>query len=186
MMSENLELTLLGRVQITWDGTPVVGFISHKVQALLCYLAITGRSHSREELASLFWGEMPDAEARANLRGALFNLRQLVAPYLSIDRQTVALNASVHVELDVARFQDRIQQIETFESEDSLKSLREVVDLYCGELMQGFYVRDADAFEEWLMAEREHLQQLAVQGLYMLAAHYLTSGEYTEAIRYTT
>lgn len=186
MMSENLELTLLGRVQLTWDGTPVVGFISSKVQALLCYLAITGRPHSREELASLFWSEMPDAEARANLRGALFNLRQLVAPYLAIDRQTVAFHPSVNMWVDVARFQDRIQQIETCESEDSVRSLREAVDLYCGELMQGFYVRDAPAFEEWLMAEREHLQQLAVQGLYMLAAHYLTSGEYAEAIRYTT
>ncbi len=194
-MSVNLELTLLGRVQVRCNGTPVVGFVSSKAQALLCYLAIkallcylaiTGRSHSRDELAGLFWSEMPEAEAKANLRGVLFNLRQLVAPYLSINRQTIAFNRQEACWLDVARFQAGIQPGESVESEDSLRSLREAVDLYQGDLMQGFYVRDALAFEEWLLVEREHLRQRAVQGLYMLAAHYTTSGDYLEAIRYTT
>ena len=50
---------------------PVTGFIYNKALALLAYLAVTGRPHSRDALAGLLWGEMPDAAAKANLRKIL-------------------------------------------------------------------------------------------------------------------
>ena len=73
-----LQLSLLGKLQISLDGAPVRGFASAKAQALLCYLAVTGRPHERESLAALFWGDVPETEARASLRTVLANLRKLV------------------------------------------------------------------------------------------------------------
>jgi DNA-binding SARP family transcriptional activator len=43
------------------NGGPIAGFISAKAQALLFYLAVTGRPHMRESLASLLWGDMAEA-----------------------------------------------------------------------------------------------------------------------------
>ncbi len=73
-MAADLELILLGGLQIRQNGAPVAGFMSSKVPALLAYLAVTGRPHQREALAGLLWGEMPDAAAANNLRQALSNL----------------------------------------------------------------------------------------------------------------
>jgi DNA-binding SARP family transcriptional activator len=47
----------------------------HKALALLCYLAVNRQPFSRETLAGLLWGEMPDDSARMNLRRTLSRLR---------------------------------------------------------------------------------------------------------------
>ena len=81
-MPDVLTLRLLGKPQVSLSGAAVAGFISTKAQALLFYLAVTGRPHMREALAGLLWGEMPEAHASKNLRNALSNLRALVGPHL--------------------------------------------------------------------------------------------------------
>jgi hypothetical protein len=70
-MAKTLALSLLGPVAITQNGEPVGGQIPAKSQALLCYLAVTGQSHSREKSAGLFWGGKSEANARANLGKSL-------------------------------------------------------------------------------------------------------------------
>jgi hypothetical protein len=42
LMSDKLQLALLGNVEIRRDGNPVTDFSSSKAQALLCYLADLG------------------------------------------------------------------------------------------------------------------------------------------------
>ena len=74
-MTGILHLTLLGKPQVTLNETPVSGFRTAKAQALLYYLAVTGRPHSRETLVDLLWGEMPEAKAKRNLTTVLTNLR---------------------------------------------------------------------------------------------------------------
>jgi tetratricopeptide (TPR) repeat protein len=86
-MIKGLQLALLGKPQLTLDGQRLTGFQTTKTEALLYYLAVTGRPHSREVLADLLWGDMPESKAKRNLTKALSNLRQLVEPYLLIDRQ---------------------------------------------------------------------------------------------------
>ncbi len=193
-MAKELRLSLLGGLDITLGGKPVTGFISAKVPALLCYLAVTGRSHFRAELAGLLWGGQPEATALANLRKALTNLRHLLALHLIITPQTVAFNREVPYWLDVEVLQGRVdkyasEQVDKTLSTDSLSAcllpLREAVDWYRGEFLQGFHVRDAPAFEEWVLGQRECLKQTAIQALQTLAAHYATRCDYAEGIRYT-
>ena len=49
----NLSLSYLGAPQITRAISPITNFISNKVPALLAYLAVTRRAHSRDKLAAL-------------------------------------------------------------------------------------------------------------------------------------
>jgi DNA-binding SARP family transcriptional activator len=86
-MPAELHITLLGSPGVSLDGRPVTGFVSTKAQALVYYLAATGRSHTRDALAGLLWSDVPDATARKNLRDVLSNLRRLIDPYLLISRQ---------------------------------------------------------------------------------------------------
>src|SRR5262245_52149229 len=112
-MSEELRLQLLGGLGLTRGGLPLRGFLSAKVQALFCYLAVTGRPHSREALMALLWGDMPEERADHGLRQALSNLQKLVGTHLTATRQTVAFNPDAPYYLDVALFLRLLKQAET-------------------------------------------------------------------------
>jgi DNA-binding SARP family transcriptional activator len=76
-----LEINLLGTFQAKLDGEVVTGFRSDKTRALLAYLLVEGtRTHRRDWLATLLWGEFDDRSARRSLSSALANLRHLLAP----------------------------------------------------------------------------------------------------------
>ncbi len=184
-MVEGLKLELLGGVSLRYNEAPLAGFVSTKAQALLCYLAVTGQVHTRSKLADLFWGDRTEAEARANLRVTLTNLRQLVAPYLTITRQTVAFNPQPDCYLDVTHFQSGCRMIGTVPTEASMAHLQQAVAVYQGDLLAGLHVRSAPMFDEWLLLQREHLRQQAIQALYTLAAYHTTRGEFAAAIDYT-
>ena len=101
----DLSLRLLGTPEVTQGGEPVNGFRSAKARALLFYVAASGRPEARATLAGLFWGDLPDTNARANLRKTLTNLRHLVGPNMTITRDSVGLNATNSPWLDVAEFE---------------------------------------------------------------------------------
>ena len=182
MMAE-LQLSLLGGVQIKLDGEPVSGFVSSKVQALLCYLVVTERSHTRAALAGIFWGSVPPSDARTSLRKALSNLRKLVGDHLHITRKTAALAPDAHCQVDVARFTALLEQFRQGDGGFSL--LRDAAACYQGDFLEGFFVDDAPAFMEWAVAERERLRQQALHALQQVADHYVRQGAYGDAIRYT-
>jgi DNA-binding SARP family transcriptional activator len=93
MMQVALQLAVLGKPHITYkDQVFKPDLISAKGQALLIFLAVTGRSHSRTALAGLLWGDMPEETARANLRLTLSKLRKFVPEeILQADRREVGL-----------------------------------------------------------------------------------------------
>jgi DNA-binding SARP family transcriptional activator len=131
---------MLGGLSIRRDGGPVTGFISAKAQALVYYLAATGRSHTRDGLAGLLWSDVPDATARKNLRDVLSNLRRLIGPYLLITRQTAGLNPEAPLTVDSQRLSAALSDPE------DMAALSDAVDLYQGDFLAGFYVPDAPLF----------------------------------------
>jgi DNA-binding SARP family transcriptional activator len=87
-----LALHFLGPPRLERDGEPIE-IRRRKVLSLLIYLAVTGHSHSRDAMATLFWPELDQGRARAGLRRALTALRQAVGEgCLDVDRETVGLD----------------------------------------------------------------------------------------------
>ncbi|HRV96684.1 MAG TPA: hypothetical protein P5526_31310, partial [Anaerolineae bacterium] len=99
-----LELRLLGSPEVWLAGQMITGFRSGKARALLYFLAVTGRAQPRSVLAGLFWGDVAESQARRSLTMTLSNLRQLVGPYLLINRETIAIDPDSAYWLDVAAF----------------------------------------------------------------------------------
>jgi len=54
-MGDLLCIHTFGGLALEHNGRPITGFHSRKVEALLVYLACTGRPHPREVLAELRW-----------------------------------------------------------------------------------------------------------------------------------
>src|SRR5690349_14724230 len=169
-MATRLTLRLLGQPQISADDAPVAGFISGKAQALLVYLAVTGRPHSREALAGLLWGDMAEAPAGKNLRNALSNLRTLVGPHLTITREAASFNREEPYWLDVESFTAALVQTG---APPDLEALHRGVELYQGDFLDGFYVGGALALEEWIAGQRSLLKGLVLQALHTLVQRHL-------------
>lgn len=128
------------------DGKPPGRFASTKVQALLIYLVVTGRPQSREKLIGLLWAAKPEADAKTNLCQALSNLHNLVPDHVLIQRDTAAFNRdSLHV-IDVHCFDDHLKA----------DRLAAAIEVYHGDFLDGFAVRDAPEFEEWALTQREY------------------------------
>jgi predicted ATPase/DNA-binding SARP family transcriptional activator/TolA-binding protein len=182
-MTAKLTLSLLGTAAITLNGESVSGQVPAKSQALLCYLAVTGQAHSREKLAGLLWGDSTEDRAQASLRKSLSSLRKLSETALIINRQTVAFNYDSDYWLDVEAFESALAEDDA--DPERLHALGEAVELYLGEFLEGFSVRQAVAFEEWVLGERERLRQLVLQALHRLSAALADRGEVATAIEYT-
>ncbi|HXV41666.1 MAG TPA: BTAD domain-containing putative transcriptional regulator, partial [Anaerolineae bacterium] len=181
-MTATLHLRLLGQVEVRLVGEPVTGFYSGKAQALLFYLAVTGQTHTRPALAGLLWADLPEADALMNLRQVLTNLRKLVGDHLTITRQTVAFNRTGDYWLDVEAFQVGVGGAS---NEADMENVHPAVDLYRGDFLAGFYVRNAPLFEEWLLAQRAWLRELALGAQQKLAAYFARQGNYEQGIAYT-
>lgn len=181
-MAPLLTIRLLGAPQIIRQDTPITGFITRKAEALFFYLAVTQRTHTRDALAALLWAEDDQQRARKNLRDITSNLRELLGDYLLITRSTITFDNSQSYWLDTERFQSHLQQATpALAIEETLCA----IDLYRGEFLEGFHVRGAPTFEEWMLFEREHLHKAYIQGQYTLATRYLDNQDYHAAVLVT-
>lgn len=180
-MEKSLVLKLMGVPQISLAGVPITQFVSRKAQALLIYIAVTGKLHSRERLAELFWQNLPTSKAMNNLRAILPNLRQLVGSHLLITRQTVAFNRDCSYCLDV----EAIQELGQCSTAANFQGLAEAVIHYSGDFLEGFDLPEAPEFENWVLIERERLRELVIGGLHTLVDHNLTHKKYTAGLTLT-
>jgi len=174
-----LELLLLGRPIIRVGGQELAEAPPLKSQALLYYLAVTGRPCSRDLLATLFWGEMADATARTNLRLALSRLRGAIGDWLLVDRHTVALDPTRAPWVDAVIFAEAMRS----QAAQSADALRAAANLYRSALLDDFLVPDAPDFTTWVATERERYAQLLLSGLKTLADGDRAAGRNREAIQ---
>jgi predicted ATPase/DNA-binding SARP family transcriptional activator len=183
-----LRLELLGRPRVVCDGIPLGPWTLQKSLALLAYLAVTGRPRNRSTLAGLLWPDLREADARSNLRKVLAELRRRVPSHLEITRSEVALDRAAAYWLDVEAFERGIGPV-LARREDSVTpagavALAEAVALYRGDFMRDLAVRQAAAFEEWLLLEREHLRNLALRALQALVDYHVGRSQPVPALAY--
>ena len=176
-MHELLTVRLFGAPQISLGDSPVTDFITRKAEALFLYLVATQRSHTRDALASLLWVDADQQRTKKNLRDILPNLRERFGEYLLITRDSITFNAALPYWSDLERFQTPLQPITP-----SIEDIHTAVGLYCGEFLEGFHVRGAPNFEEWMLLERERLHETYVQGLHTLADHHIEQQDHFAAL----
>ncbi len=202
-ITDQLTLTFLGSFAINFKGTPITQFRTDKVRALLIYLTLEpDQPHQRRTLAGLLWPEVSDKQALESLRTTLYRLRKTldkVSPGLSkmlitVTHQTIRFNTSttMQVQTDVTYFQTLIAASEAHPHKQlsdcsvCLEQLTEASKLYQGELLPGFSLADAPAFEEWLLFQREMLHQQALLVFKQLADAYEAQSDFDQAFTYAS
>jgi DNA-binding SARP family transcriptional activator/TolB-like protein/Flp pilus assembly protein TadD len=132
-----------------------------KRAALLAYLAISAPRgpHQRDTLLALFWPEQDTEHARNALSQAVHFLRR------SLGSEALIAGNGEGLGLDWKDF-----WCDAVAFEDALEAGRpaDALDLYRGELLEGFHIADAPEFEQWLETERGRLAvryEKAVEGM---------------------
>ncbi len=173
-MATDLSLALLGPPAVRRDGARVT-FDTRKATALLALLAVTGREHSRDQLADLLWPEADSVKGRASLRRTLSVTAAAMGDGLIISRTAVALDLSA-VRVDVREFKTLIARPDA-------ASLERAAQLYRDDFLAGFTLRGCPGFEEWQALVSEELRQALARGLQRLVAACIADGSRATAAR---
>jgi DNA-binding SARP family transcriptional activator/predicted negative regulator of RcsB-dependent stress response len=174
-----MELTLFGGFQLFDDSGDPIDLSARKSKALLAWLAMhQDKRQARDRLAVLLWEESDNTQARHSLRQALSGLRKTLghhAEALVADQESVVLIGG-HIQVDANRFEALMQKA------DNIDVLSEGISLYGGEFLEGFNPR-SNSYEEWLMTQRSHFREQAVNGMAELLQHYLETQQLESGIR---
>ena len=148
-----IRLRVLGSLELRDDGarelTDIVA--QPKRVALLAYLAtaMPAGLHRRDKVLAFFWPEFDDARARAALNSAARFLRR------GLGNHVVVTRGSEEIGIDPQAFWCDAVEMRRAVAEGRH---HDVLSLYRGDLLAGFFLDDSPAFDAWLEQERAALR----------------------------
>lgn len=147
------QLQVLGVAQLSKDGQ-LYRLKRKKSIALLAYLTISGRQFARETLASLFWPDQDEINARTNLRSVVADINRVLGNDWSIQAtESLQLRKDFPLQTDYA-------QLEQASADTAQQIPAEQLNGWECTLLEGLSLPDCDEFEEWLYIERERSGRL--------------------------
>src|SRR5258706_9602521 len=191
-------LNILGAPTVSYAGQRLT-FRNRKALALLIYLALESGSHSRDQLAALFWPDVDQAHSRMLLRSAIAWLRQALAAagadpaqVLISEQDRLRLNsAALDLDLAAIEYADtgaltpiRDEQPDTGHAMHAM--LTAAVNAYRGDFLQGFLIADAPLFDEWVSIQRERCHRQMHPIFDWLTQLLCADGEWRAAIDIAT
>jgi DNA-binding SARP family transcriptional activator len=185
-----LRICLFGTVQVSHNDWPTKAKITPKAQALLAYLLLCGpRLHHRDILATLFWREYTEKQARGCLSTTLWRLRCVLESrdisrgtyLLTTSNDELSFNWESNHWLDVAVFEKQVnlalsKPVQIVPTAD-IQALENILPLYTSDLLEGFY-------DDWVIREQERLNHLYLDSLEYLMRYYHHYGVYEKSLTY--
>ncbi len=182
-----MQVCLLGTFRASADELPLA-IDSFKTKELFAHLLLHhDRLLDREALAGVLWGDVPTAQARKHLRQALWQLQSLLAmvgldpPLLRVSDNTISLGVTDTLRVDALELERAFLATKGIAPREFdallVDRVRQAVDLYQGELLEGWY-------SDWCLHPRERLQALFLSLLDKIMVHCELSGSYDVGIYY--
>jgi DNA-binding SARP family transcriptional activator len=190
-MKPKITIRLFGRFSVHCADRELLLHSSGKAKEILCYLTLNRRTPvPRETLASLISGDCTAERSRKYLRQALWQLRSDLsaggklgcARIVSVADGWAQLATDDRVWIDVAEFEHAAgmpAHIGRGPRSRDMKLLQKAVELYRGELLQGWY-------QEWCLSERERLKQIHLEILDELLIHIEGTRNVEAGVAYAT
>ncbi len=185
-----LEIYMLGNLRILLNGKPVLGKMSSKAAALLCYLAINrNKAFSREKLSSIFWESAASETARYNLRYTLWTLRKLFnaekkqPEVILTEKDSCFINPELKITVDALDMENLAISLQRDNSIEPVQLLETIKGLYKGDFLEGFYINKSVEFNDWVFYERERLQRIYFEALSCISKLHIEAGDYRGSIQ---
>src|SRR5436190_16935652 len=184
-----LQFRLFGKFAASDGRDPLKGLEAAKDQELLSYLFIhRTQHHSREALAGLLWSDNSTERSKKYLRQALWHLQAVLESTTAgaekivlVEHDWLKLNAANRPWCDVVEFEEACTRAEGTAgaqlNEEVAGCLKEAVALYRDDLLAGWY-------HDWILFERERLQNKYLIMLDKLLRYSVQHQEYETGQRY--
>jgi DNA-binding SARP family transcriptional activator len=184
-----LNFHLFGKFVVSRGAEIIKGLDSLKEQELLGFLLTHRRKHhSREALATLLWPEASPEKGKKYLRQALWHLQGLLgqtesgpSDVFQVEQNWIVINPESDIWSDVTVFENAFAMVQGVPgqhlNEESAKTLKDVVSLYRGDLLDAWY-------HDWCLFERERLQNMYLAMLDKLIAYCGVNGDYEPGVSY--
>ncbi len=171
---KSLFLKLLGSPQVLQEGKSV-NLGTRKSLALIAYLATKKSAAQRDILDNLLWPELDSEKARRNLRSELARIHRSLGNNIVLNElQALKINTA-EIEVDLWQLNEALQQSDT----------ARLTELYEGDLLEGFYLKDSEVFESWLEEARESLQTSIIRTLENAVKQSENEQQFAEAFKYS-
>lgn len=147
-----------------------IHFPFRKAEALFYYIVINKQS-SRDTLINLFWSEFDEATAKKDLRNALYSIKKAINcnVFVSPKREIIIVNSEINFICDIFEFMNN--------NENSLS-------FYNGDFLEGFNVKNAEGFEEWMLQNREYYRDVYTNSLHKAVVCNMAGNNEELAIEY--
>jgi len=185
-----LYISGLGSLQILLNGQ-VVEIKRRKAVAILFYLAVEGRSQSREFLSGFFWPEYGQSKAYAYLRRTLWEINTTLGDgWLEVSREWIGISSSAYIQTDVTYFQALLRGIQAHDHpneepcEQCIEQLEAAMRLYRGDFLEGFSLSDCPQFDDWQFLHSELMRRMFQEGIQNLVNALEQSSRISQAIPY--
>ncbi len=155
-------------LRIGSDGAGSVVELPGYARRLLAYLALRPENGDRCLVASSLWLDTDEPRAAANLRTALWKIRQVAPGLVECDSRSVRLGPQVAVDLHEAVAEAR-REIEGVGAPASRW------DRFRSEVLPEWY-------DDWVIVERERFRQLRLHALEALALRLCGEARHGEAV----
>lgn len=169
-------LRTLGGLELTGEDEGAIATLlaRPKPLALLVYLALSNATgfQRRDALLGLFWPEADTERARSSLRQAVYQVRRALGADTIVTRGDDVGLAEGAVSCDAAEFQYQLDH----------GNPAAALAIYGGELLPGFFVEGAPAFEHWIGERRRRLRESAFGAARSLSEAAAQRGDVEEAI----
>lgn len=182
--SVRLSLYLFGEFRAICNGLSIGGLNSSRIQALITLLSVFDKTEiSRQRIATLFWPETIESQARTNLRQLFHHLRQSFPQfenYIQLNTQSICWLPEADVRIDVLQFKNLLadaQKIAGNDTQAERSALEQACKLYRGDLLPACY-------DEWIEPERQQLRGLFTNALHRLTTLLEEQGAYAQSIRH--
>jgi DNA-binding SARP family transcriptional activator len=171
--SSRLEVRLLGRPELRFDGMGLAHVTPPRIFSLLAFLIVNrDRRLTRAAVASALWIDELEDDARSNLRRHLnvlnAGLPKIGVSWILATTTTLQWNPEAPAWIDIVEF-------ERLGGDDD--TAVDAAALYRGDFLQGH-------FEDWMIGERERFQNLFLDIAYGLAVRSRGNRDFMKAAEY--
>ncbi|WBW49669.1 AAA family ATPase [Peptoniphilus equinus] len=162
---DKISVRLFGVPQFFLNGEQIL-FPYNKINALIYYLLINSFI-TRDEIASLLWPDENEKTAKKNLRNAIYQAKKCVGvDFIKSPKKSVLeIDKSLDITCDANLF-----------NADPKANL----DLYTGEFLQGFFIKDAESYEYWITKMRGYYEEKFISTSYDVLEADIEAGNYDD------
>jgi DNA-binding SARP family transcriptional activator len=183
-----LKVSLFGKFNISY-GEKNTNIRARKVQELFIYLLMfRNYPQPRESLTEILWADQPAVISKKNLRQTLWHLQSAFKEFRSstglqllIDDGWIHIRLPTDFWLDTAEFEQVFRLVSSKQarqlSVEDFEAMQSAVDLYRGDLLEGWY-------QDWCIFERERFQMMNLMLLDKLVQYCEIHREYDAGLSY--